>query len=47
MLLLEGKGVRHYPDAIKPEDFIPYCRLVGALDIAPLENNYKKVKEMD
>ena len=47
MFLLEGKGVQHYPDAIKPENFIPYFRLVGALDIAPLENNYKKVKEMD
>ena len=47
MFLLEGEGVLHYPDAIEPEDFIPYFRLVGALDIAPLENNLKKVKEMD
>lgn len=47
MFLLEGEGVLHYPDAIEPEDFIPYFRLVGALDIAPLENNLNEVKKLD
>ncbi|OUR74767.1 hypothetical protein A9Q77_04490 [Marinomonas sp. 42_23_T18] len=47
MFLLEGEKVLHYADGIEPEDFIPYFRLVGALDIAPLENNLKQIQEMD
>jgi len=47
MFLLEGEKVLHYADGIEPEDFIPYFRLVGALDIAPLENNLNKIQEMD
>ena len=47
MFLLEGEKVLHYPDAIEPEDFIPYFRLVGALDIAPLITNLEQVKSLD
>ncbi len=47
MFLLEGEKVLHYADAIEPEDFIPYFRLVGALDIAPLEKNLNKIQKMD
>lgn len=47
MFMLEGEGVLHYPDAVEPEDFIPYFRLVGALDIAPLENNLVEVQKLD
>ncbi len=47
MFLLEQEKVLHYLDTVEPEDFLPYFRLVGVLDIAPMEETLRYVKTLD
>ena len=47
MFLLEQEKVLHYLDTVEPQDLLPYFRLVGVLDIAPMEQTLKDVKKMD
>ena len=47
MFLLEQEKVLHYLDTIEPEDLLPYFRLVGVLDIAPMEKTLRYVKGLD
>jgi len=47
MFLLKEEKVLHYVDGIEPEDFLPYFRLVGVLDIAPLEKALNHAKTLD
>jgi len=47
MLLLKEEEVLHYVDGIEPDDFLPYFRLVGVLDIAPLEKALNHAKTLD
>ncbi len=43
LFLLEQERVLHY----LPEDFLPYFRLVGLLDIAPMEETLRYVKTLE
>ena len=47
MFLLKQEKVLHYLDTIEPEDLLTYFRLVGILDIAPMEKALRDVKKMD
>jgi len=47
MFLLKEEKVLHYLDTIEPEDLLPYFRLVGVLDIAPLEKALQRAKALD
>jgi len=47
LFLLEQERVLHYLDTVEPEDFLPYFRLVGILDIAPMEETLQYVKTLE
>ena len=47
LFLLEQERVLHYLDTVEPEGFLPYFRLVGILDIAPMEETLRYVKTLD
>lgn len=47
MFLLEQEKVLHYLDTVEPEDLLPYFRLVGILDIAPMEEALRHVQTLD
>lgn len=47
LFLLEQERVLHYLDTVEPEDFLPYFRFVGLLDIAPMEETLRYVKTLE